>query len=95
MKEANEITRLRTCRKWDKTRKKALERDHYLCRVCFAQGKYNLDRVEVHHIIPLAEDAGQAYDQSNLITLCIRHHKDAEEGRIDRLTLRDLVRDGE
>ena len=93
MKESSEITRLRTCRKWDKTRKAAYERDHYLCRVCFAQGVINSDFLEAHHVTPLREDCEQAYDLDNIITLCSRHHKEADEGLISKEALRCLIQE--
>ncbi len=92
-KEPTEITKLRTCRRWDKVRREAYERDHYLCRVCLAQGVLNDQGLEAHHITPLREDTELAYDLDNIITLCTAHHKLAEAGVFSRKTLRALIQD--
>lgn len=92
IKESNDHTKLRTCRKWDKVRKRVNERDHYMCRVCFARGAINTVGLETHHIIPLVDDADLAYEDDNLITLCVEHHKAADRGLIAREELYRLVR---
>ena len=92
-KESTEHTRLRTCRRWDKTRKAVNERDRHLCRVCLSLGRLQYDALETHHIVPLAEDPEKAYDDDNLITLCVRHHKAADRGEIDRGELLRLARE--
>ncbi|MCD7860109.1 MAG: HNH endonuclease [Firmicutes bacterium] len=90
-KEPTEITRLRTCRRWDQTRQAAYARDHFLCRVCFAQGILQSEGLEAHHITPLREDAELAYDLDNIITLCTAHHKAADAGSIRADALRALI----
>ena len=90
-KESTEHTKLRTCRKWDTTRKKVLARDHYLCRVCFSQHRINAEYLEVHHIVPLADNPAAAYDTDNLITLCTKHHKEADAGKIKRDVLKCMA----
>ena len=91
VKESTEITRLRTCRRWEETRKAIYERDHYMCRVCLEQGRITTGKIEAHHIVPLVEDKDLAYDVDNGITLCIKHHKAADRGEIDRDKLRRLA----
>ena len=90
-KESTDITKLRTCRKWNTMRKIVNERDHYLCRVCLLQHRLTTENLETHHIIPLVEDGSLAYDEDNLITLCAKHHKAADSGKIDRGLLKDLA----
>lgn len=90
-KESTQHTKLRTCRRWDTTRKKILMRDHYLCRVCFEQHRINADSLEVHHIVPLSDNPAAAYDTDNLISLCVKHHKAADDGKIARDTLKTLA----
>jgi 5-methylcytosine-specific restriction endonuclease McrA len=73
-------------------------RDRYLCRVCEANlyntiRQYNSEGLEVHHIIPLAEDYNKRLDNDNLITLCNYHHKLAEDGHIPRDILQEMVRE--
>ncbi len=91
VKEPTEASRLRTCRRWDKTRKRVYERDHFLCRVCFRRGKFTSEALEAHHIQPLREAPELAYEDENIITLCQRHHKEADRGIISRDFLKDLV----
>ena len=90
-KDSTEITKLRTCRRWDRTRKAVLQRDHGLCRVCFAGQIICAEGLEVHHITPLSEDPSTAYDPANLITLCVAHHKAADAGQLKREVLRHLA----
>lgn len=90
-KEDTEAVRLRNSRKWMNTRARARERDHGLCCVCLAQGSFTADALECHHIVPLVEDAGQAYELDNVIMLCPHHHKQAESGAISRGQLSGLV----
>lgn len=90
-KEATELTKLRTCRRWDQVRREVYGRDHYLCRVCWESGRLAVDCLEAHHIIPLSEYPDLAYDPDNIITLCIKHHKAADRGEIDRCMLHRLA----
>ena len=92
-KESTERTKLRTCRRWDKTRKAVNKRDRFVCRICLAKRRITVDGLETHHIIPIAEEPCKAYDLDNLITLCVRHHKAADAGKIDRDTLFALAKE--
>lgn len=62
---------------WEKQRIKVLNRDNYICQVCFEFGNV------VHHIIPrrkfkIVEHSNKL---SNLITLCDKHHVPVEVGK--------------
>mgnify|MGYP002514959409 CR=1 FL=1 len=63
-----------------------------LCEVCRAQGIYNYDGLEVHHITKLKEDPNGLLDDDNLIALCVYHHKQADAGEIEADYLRSLAR---
>ncbi len=84
-------------------RNKSIEiraRDHYLCQVCFRKMYGTVERlnskgIEVHHIIPVAEDWEKRLDNYNLISLCNMHHDLADEGGIPREVLSDIVRQQE
>ena len=52
----------------------------------------NHKNLEVHHIVPLAEDFNKRLDNENLICLCQFHHKMAEHGEILREELTELAR---
>lgn len=60
--------------------------------MCLLDGVLCWDNLEVHHIIPLAEDFDRRLDDENLITLCQAHHKAAERGDVDRDTLFAVAR---
>ena len=90
-KETTAAIKMRNSGQWRRVRLKALERDHHLCRVCLEAGRYTYEGLEVHHIFPLVEDAGRAYDLGNIVTLCTRCHKEADAGKIDRLELQRLA----
>lgn len=54
---------------WPTIRRKILDRDGYLCRICHSDGGGN--PLEVHHI-----DYSRANNKDeNLVTLCRDHHK--------------------
>ena len=40
--------------------------------------------VEVHHIVKLRHDKDKLLDNYNLICLCKKHHKQADDGKIDK-----------
>lgn len=85
---------------WTKKSIAIRERDHYLCQVCYRKlygtyKQYNCDNVSVHHIVPIAEDSRKVYDDTNLITLCDMHHKQADMGQIPRQILLDIAEEQE
>jgi hypothetical protein len=49
-----------------------LKRDAYCCKLCKSKHKLN-----VHHIVPIKIDSSLLCVESNLITLCEAHHKQA------------------
>ena len=73
---------------------KAIERKEaalWLCQVCLEAGDYTTGDLEAHHIVPLLE-GGALLDDENIIVLCKKHHRDAENGLISRDFLRDILR---
>ena len=89
---SDKITRFRNSAAWQEARRQALQRDLHLCRVCFEGGQICSSNIQVHHIIPLAEDFSKRADVDNLITLCPFHHEVAEAGTIDAAELSTLVK---
>lgn len=85
--------KLRSSYAWTKKAKQIKADAMGLCEVCRAQGIYNYDNLEVHHITKLSEDHNGLLDDDNLITLCVYHHKQADAGEIDAEYLRELVRE--
>lgn len=83
--------RLRSTRKWTDMSKSIREDCQYLCEVCRSYGVYNYDNLEVHHIIKVKDDPSKLLDRDNLICLCQRHHKMADNGEIGENYLREIV----
>ena len=63
--------------RWERVRRKVLDRDGWRCRECGAAGQ-----LEVDHVTPL-DRGGAVYDTANLQSLCPTHHiaKTARENR--------------
>lgn len=76
------------------------ERDNYCCQICIRglhnpERKYETDNISVHHIVPVVEDWEHRLDDENLITLCSRHHEQAEKGEIKRDELQKIAKEQE
>ena len=67
-------SRVRDTQQWKDARTAARARDGD----CVYRHEGNCDgRIEVHHRVSL-EQGGAAYDLANVVTLCRRHHSEAE-----------------
>lgn len=91
------MVKIRNSGRWQRTREAIRARDKHLCQACLidAHGTrylYTHADMEVHHIVPLSEDASKSHDHANLITLCRTHHKDAHDGLISRQILLELAK---
>ena len=84
--------KLRNKNKWRLKSEDIRERSYHLCAVCIDQGDLSIKPVEVHHIAKLRDEPGKLLDDSNLITLCYDHHKQADRGELDVDYLRKLAR---
>ncbi|MDR1240287.1 MAG: HNH endonuclease [Oscillospiraceae bacterium] len=71
------------------------KRDMYLCQVCLRQGVYNCGDIEVHHAIKIDEDKELTFDSSNLITLCQKHHRQADDGEITFEVIKKIIEEQE
>ena len=96
IKKRGEVERFRSSALWQRKRKKILDRDKHLCRVCL-DGKYvpkaiTNQRLEVHHIIPIVENEKMKLVDDNLISTCAFCHVLAEKGNIPRDYLFGLVK---
>lgn len=85
---------------WKRKSLEIRERDKYLCQVCMrklygAVQQYNNKQIEVHHIVPVAEEWDRRLDNDNLISLCGKHHEMAECGKIPRTELKKIARQQE
>lgn len=88
----NEIDKLRSTTRWTNKSIEIREASNYLCSVCLDEGILNYDNLEVHHINKLQDNPEQWLDNDNLICLCKYHHKQADEGKIDKDYLIELVK---
>lgn len=91
----NNIDKLRSNTIWTNKSIEIREASKYLCSVCLDEGVYNYGNVEVHHIIKLQDRPDLFLDNNNLIALCKYHHKQADEGKIDKDYLINLVKERE
>lgn len=58
--------------------REVLERDNFTCQHCGdhnRRGRGSRCRLEVHHIVAIAEDHTLAFEKSNLVTLCADCHR--------------------
>lgn len=86
--------------KWKEKSVTIRKRDNYCCQVCVRglhnpDRQYETDNISVHHIVPIAEDWDNRLDDSNLISLCSKHHEMAERGEINRKELLRMVEEQE
>lgn len=57
--------------------------------------EYETENLSVHHINPIAEDWDSRLDNDNLITLCRKHHEQAEASLISKKELRKIAEEQE
>ncbi|WP_122983165.1 HNH endonuclease [Gemella massiliensis] len=77
--------------RWKKLSRLIKDLDNNQCLVCRSCGLVSPNSLEVHHIEKVRENLENAFDKDNLITLCIFHHKQAENGTITRDELTQLI----
>lgn len=65
--------------------------DNHECLVCKHCGLISPKVLEVHHIEKVMKELLKAFEIDNLITLCIFHHKQAEQGLISKQELLELI----
>lgn len=68
---------------WRRIRKKALERDHYLCQYCLKKHKVRA-ATEVHHIKELEDYPELALELGNLVSLCWHCHEDTKHRKASK-----------
>lgn len=86
-----EESKLRNTYKWHTKAEDIKKESKYLCSVCFEEGIYNYNNLEVHHITKIRDDKSKLLDDNNLICLCREHHKLADVGMLDKEYLLKLV----
>lgn len=88
-----EERKLRNTSAWIKKSQEIREQAQYLCEVCRDKGIYNYNDLEVHHITKIREDSTKLLEDTNLICLCIPHHKQADKGQLDKEYLTKLAKE--
>jgi len=86
---------IRRSNRWTEKSREIRERSNWICEVCKQEKRYTTEGVQVHHIERIKNNPSLAYDDSNLIALCKKHHDMAENGEISAEYLRELVRQRE
>ncbi|WMI81585.1 HNH endonuclease [Anaerotignum sp. MB30-C6] len=95
-----EQSKFRSTNAWTKKSKQIKQRDGFLCQICLrkryaTERQYNTQCLEVHHIIKIKDDYGQRLEDSNLLTLCERHHSMADAGVIPAKELKEIAEEQE
>lgn len=86
-----DIDNLRNSNAWHKKAEEIKKEANYLCEVCKDKGIYNYTDLEVHHITKLRDNKDLLLDNYNLICLCWKDHKLADEGYLKSEYLRKLA----
>ena len=90
--KGGEERKLRSQWSWNEKRTQIKEDAHYLCEVCRDHGILTYNDVEVHHIEKIKDRPDLFLEDSNLVVLCRSHHKDADDGKIDKDYLKALAK---
>ena len=72
---------------WHKKAEQIKAESGWLCALCEAEGIYNCNELEVHHIEKVREKTEKLLGDNNLICLCRQHHRLADAGMIDKEVL--------
>lgn len=83
-KKNTKANKFRKTIEWKNKSEEIRQDSRFLCSVCLDKGIYNYNNLEVHHIDKLEDNFERRLDNYNLITLCNKHHREAEEGIIDK-----------
>lgn len=83
------IDKFRWSSVWKAKAAEIKDKHRHLCACCIREKyetvvKYNCIDIDVHHIIPLADNYDLRLNDDNLVPLCRQHHKMADDGRISR-----------
>jgi 5-methylcytosine-specific restriction endonuclease McrA len=83
--------RFRQTAEWHNKREDICIQDKYICLECRDKGIYNYNQIEVHHIVSIEQDYELRLEDSNLISLCNMHHREAERNKISKDHLYNLI----
>lgn len=100
VKKRYEKDAFRSTAEWQRKAEEIKARDHYLCQICFRDAYGTANRLNgislsVHHARPLKECYEARLDNGNLLTVCERHHKQADAGIIPLGYILDVIEEQE
>ena len=95
VKISTDESKLRSTYKWTQKSLEIREKANFLCQVCRDNGQFTYDGLEIHHIETLKDRPDLLLDDSNLVCLCVEHHKQADAGELDKDYLLKLAEDRE
>ena len=78
-------------KKWFNKSQEIKMLDSHCCLVCKSLGLISPVYLEVHHINKVRNDYENRLDNDNLITLCVHHHKQADNNKISTNELHRLI----
>ena len=90
-KAVTDEARTRSKNSWTVKSLTIREQANWLCEVCRDKGVYTYEGLEVHHIDKIKDRPDKTLDNSNLICLCVTHHKQADAGQLSKEYLLKLV----
>lgn len=93
----SDAERFRNTSRWKKLTIAIKERDLYMCQACFCGlgsklNRRDTGRLSVHHIVPIEKNYELRAEEENLITLCGKHHEEAEMGVIRTEDLKSMAK---
>nr|DAZ39092.1 MAG TPA: NinG recombination protein [Caudoviricetes sp.] len=83
--------KLRNTYRWQRKREQIRQDAHHMCEMCKAEGIITTKGLEIHHIIKLSQAPDLLTDDDNLVCLCVPHHKQADNGEINPIYLKQLA----
>ena len=93
VKKDSKANRFRKTNLWKEKSMEIRRRDNFLCQVCLKENIFNYQNLQVHHIISIERNFDKRLDNDNLITLCSKHHKQAENQEIKAEELLKIVKE--
>lgn len=81
---------------WQRKREEIRGRDNNLCQACIRRLNgtmytYTYNELEVHHAEKLNDAYEKRLDNKNLLTLCNKHHKMADNGEIPYKLIKSII----
>lgn len=84
--------KIRDTGKYKKLARIIKEDSNGICSVCLDKGIINDKEIQVHHIEKIKLRPDLAFDETNVVCLCHKHHELAEVGLLSKKYLKKLVK---